>query len=84
MDDWTWVAARAAQAVSRHLSAAESEAPRFSTRLRRDSIGVVEVSLPGQAMLSANAAPHIPMAVHDDARAPASAGPRVATARSAA
>jgi hypothetical protein len=78
MDDWTWVAARAAQAVSRHLNAAESEAPRFSARLRRESIGAVEARLPGHAALPANPSPRGPVAALDEARALESADSRSA------
>jgi hypothetical protein len=84
MDEWTWAAALAAQAVSRHLNAAESEAPRFSTRLRRESIGAVEASRPGRSAPSANTAPRASIAALDDARALDSTDARRATARSAA
>jgi hypothetical protein len=56
MDDVTWVAARAAQAVSRHLNAAESEATKFSTRLRRAPVAALDTAA------SANEAPPVPMA----------------------
>jgi hypothetical protein len=78
MDEWTWAAALAAQAVSRHLNAAESEAPRFSTRLRRESIGAVEAARP------ANSAPRGTMTAVDEARALESTDSRSAAARSAA
>jgi hypothetical protein len=78
MDEWTWAAARAAQAVSRHLNAAESEAPRFSARLRRESIGAAEAARP------ASTAPRGAMTVVDEARALESTDSGTATARSAA
>lgn len=55
MDDVTWVAARAAQAVSRHLNAAESEAAKFSARLRREPVTALDAAVP------ANEAPRVPM-----------------------
>ncbi len=73
MDDVTWVAARAAQAVSRHLNAAESEAARFATRLRREPVTAVQTAVP------ANEAPRVRMAmVADDATR--SAGSRTVAA----
>lgn len=56
MDDVTWVAARAAQAVSRHLNAAESGASKFSTRLQRESVTAID------AAASANEARSVPVA----------------------
>lgn len=55
MDDVTWAAARAAQAVSRHLNAAESEAATFSARLRREAVTALDAAVP------ANEARRVPM-----------------------
>ena len=62
MDDMTWVAARAAQAVSRHLNAAESEATTYAARLQRASVAALEPAPP------ANESARAPVAAFDDER----------------